>query len=95
MALGLPVVSSDLPAIRELITDGVDGLLVPAGDAERLASAVRRLLDDARLRRRLGGAARRAVVERFDVETNVRRLADTLWPGSTDARPTIDAGRAV
>jgi hypothetical protein len=35
------------------------------------------------------------VVERFDVETNVRRLADTLWPGSTDARPTIEAGRAV
>jgi glycosyltransferase involved in cell wall biosynthesis len=95
MALGLPVVSSDLPAIRELITDGVDGLLVPAGDAERLASAVRRILDDARLRRRLGGEARRAVVERFDVETNVRRLADTLWPGSTDARPTIEAGRSA
>jgi len=95
MALGLPVVSSNLPAIRELITDGVDGLLVPAGHTERLAAAVHRLLVDDQLRRRLGGEARRAVVERFDIETNVRLLANTLWPGSTDARQTIEAGRSA
>jgi len=81
MALSVPVVSSDLPAIRELITDGVDGLLAPAGDVGRLADAVRRLLDDPQLRQRVGAEARRTVVERFDVEKNVRVLAETLWPG--------------
>jgi glycosyltransferase involved in cell wall biosynthesis len=95
MALGLPVVSSDLPAIRELVTDGVDGLLVPAGDAERLAVAVRRLLDDPRLRHALGGGARRTVVARFDVDRNVRMLADTLWPGAAGGARTIPAGRSA
>jgi glycosyltransferase involved in cell wall biosynthesis len=95
MALGLPVVSSDLPAIRELVTDGVDGLLVPAGDAERLAVAVRRLLDDPRLRHALGGGARRTVVARFDVDRNVRMLADTLWPGAAGGERTIPAGRSA
>jgi glycosyltransferase involved in cell wall biosynthesis len=93
MAFGIPVVSSDLPAVRELITDGVDGLLVPGGDAERLADAVRRLLDEPQLRRRLGAEARRTVAERFDVAKNVRRLAETLWPGVAGTRQTIPAGR--
>jgi glycosyltransferase involved in cell wall biosynthesis len=93
MALAVPVVSSDLPALRELITDGVDGILAPAGDVERLADAVRRLLDEPQLRQRLGAEARRTVIERFDVEKNVRMLAETLWPGLAGARQTIPAGR--
>lgn len=93
MALGVPVVSSDLPAIRELITDDVDGLLAPAGDVERLATAVRRLLDDPNLRLRLGASARRTVVERFDVERNVRALARTLWPGLVEAEQSFPSGR--
>jgi glycosyltransferase involved in cell wall biosynthesis len=93
MAFGIPVVSSDLPALRELITNGVDGLLVPAGDVECLADAVRRLLDEPQLRQRLGAEARRTAVERFDVAKNVRRLAETLWPGLAAARSTIPAGR--
>jgi glycosyltransferase involved in cell wall biosynthesis len=95
MALGVPVVSSDLPAIRELITDGVDGLLVPVGDVGRLAAAVCRLLDEPQLRQRLGGEARSTVVARFDVEKNVRTLADTLWPGLADGRNRIPAGRST
>jgi glycosyltransferase involved in cell wall biosynthesis len=93
MAFGIPVVSSDLPALRELITNGVDGLLVPEGNVERLADAVRRLLDEPLLRERLGAEALRTVVERFDVAKNVRRFAETLWPGLTGARQTIPAGR--
>jgi colanic acid/amylovoran biosynthesis glycosyltransferase len=95
MALGVPVVSSDLPAIRELVTHGVDGLLVPAGDSEALAAALCRLLDDPQLRRRLGGEGRHTVVERFDVEKNVQMLADTLWPRSIPERQTVSAGRST
>jgi glycosyltransferase involved in cell wall biosynthesis len=58
MAAGRAIVASDLPSIREVLTDDVDGLLVAAGDADALAAAIRRLSGDAPLRRRLGAAAR-------------------------------------
>jgi glycosyltransferase involved in cell wall biosynthesis len=57
MAAGRAIVASDLPAIREVLTDGVNGLLVAPGDADALAAAIRRLAADAPLRLRLGAAA--------------------------------------
>lgn len=63
MASGRAIVASDLPAIREVLTDDVNGLLVAPGDAGALASAIRRLADDAPLRARLGAAARSAAAE--------------------------------
>lgn len=85
MAVGLPVVSTDLPAVAELVTPEISGLLVPPDDEDALADAMARLLDDAPLRARLGAAARAAVVETFDLEANVRRFADNLWPGRVRA----------
>lgn len=58
MSAGRPVVTADTVGIREVITDGVDGLLVPPGDAQALAQALRRLAADSSLRARLGTAAR-------------------------------------
>ena len=60
MACGRPVVASAIPGSRELITDGVDGLLFPVGDTEAFAA---RILDatEPRLRGRMGAAARRKV----------------------------------
>lgn len=80
MAMRVPVVSSDLPAIRELIVDGLNGLLVPSADAVSLADALERVLTDDELAERLAAAARRTVAERFDVERNVDRLCAVLWP---------------
>jgi glycosyltransferase involved in cell wall biosynthesis len=61
MALGRPVVASDLPPLREIVTNGTPGqdrgLLVPAGDAEALADALTHLVHDPDLRRRLGATA--------------------------------------
>lgn len=85
MAVGLPVVSTELPAVAELVTSEVDGLLTPPGDLDAIADAMARLLDDASLRSRLGAAARDAVAETFDLETNIRLFADNLWPGRIDA----------
>ncbi len=59
MSSGLALVSFDCPTgPRDLIDDGVDGLLVPEGDVPALADALARVMDDADLRRRLGAAAR-------------------------------------
>ena len=80
MAMGVPIVSSALPAIRELVVDERDGLLVAPGDADALAAAIGRLLDDPQLAARLAGAGRRTVVEHFDVERNVDHLVAELWP---------------
>lgn len=60
MAHALPVVAFDCPTgPRDVITDGVDGLLVPPRDVDALAGALSRLIDDRELRRRMGEAAAR------------------------------------
>ena len=57
MAAGRPIVSSDLPSIREILSDGANALLVPPGDANALAAAIERLLADPDLSSRLARAA--------------------------------------
>jgi phosphatidylinositol alpha-mannosyltransferase len=64
LAAGTPVVASDIPGYRDVIRDGTDGLLVPAGDAVGLAEALRRLALDDRMRGRMAVAARERA-ERF------------------------------
>lgn len=62
MAYGLPTVAFDCaPGVRELITDGHDGLVVTPGNTVEFAAALDRLMDDARLRDSLGEAARESV----------------------------------
>jgi phosphatidylinositol alpha-mannosyltransferase len=57
-AAGTPVIASDIAGYRDVVSDGVDGLLVPPGDLPALLAAVERLLGDRELRERLGAAAR-------------------------------------
>lgn len=78
MAAGLPVVSTPVSGISELVEDGRSGLLVAQGSATDLAAALSSLLQDAATRRRLGEAARARVVERFDLLTNAATLRDSF-----------------
>lgn len=64
LACGLPVVASDLPALREVIRDGESGLLFADGDPESLASALLRLAQSPALRERLGAAGRAGAADR-------------------------------
>lgn len=75
MACGLPVVSTAVAGIPELVHDGHTGLLVEPRDVDGLADRLDLLLADPPLRRRLGEAARRKVVEDFDLRTAARQLA--------------------
>jgi len=68
MAAGTPVVATRSGGPEEIITDGVDGLLVPPGSPEALAGAVRRVIADSALASRLAAAARRTVRERFSLD---------------------------
>jgi glycosyltransferase involved in cell wall biosynthesis len=78
MASGLPVVSTPVSGIPELIEDGRTGLLVPPRDAAALASALERLLSDPGLGESLRRAARASVEGRFDLARNARTIAREL-----------------
>ena len=64
LACARPVITADTPAARELLTDGQDALLVPAGDPPALATAIRRMVGDRALADRLGVAGRLTYEER-------------------------------
>lgn len=68
MAAGLPVVACRVGGVADVVVDGETGLLVPAGEPEALAAAVRRMLEDAKLAQRCGEAARQRVRELFSIE---------------------------
>ena len=69
MAMELPVVSTDISGIPELVEHEATGLLVPQNDVEALTEALRRLLQDEVLRLRMGEAGRRRVLDMFDSQT--------------------------
>jgi glycosyltransferase involved in cell wall biosynthesis len=73
LAAGTPCVVSALGGLLDVVADGVEGLHVPPGDAEALACALRRLLEDEQLRSRLG-AAGPAKAARFTLSRVIPRL---------------------
>lgn len=76
MFAGVPVVSTWVGGVPEMVLDGETGLLVPIGDDHALAVAIERLLDDPAERERMGAAARALAMERFDArKTTVALLA--------------------
>ncbi|SNT29072.1 glycosyltransferase family 4 protein [Rhodococcoides kyotonense] len=75
MACARPVVITDNPGIREYVDDGVTGIIVPPGDAEAMATAVRTLLDDPAKGDDMGRRSRDAVDAKFTTEIQARALA--------------------
>jgi glycosyltransferase involved in cell wall biosynthesis len=75
MAMELPVVSTPIGAIPEIVDDGINGLLIPPNDDNALADAIEMLVRDSDLRRRIGIAARKKIENRFDIDKNMARYA--------------------
>ncbi|MEC5193345.1 MULTISPECIES: glycosyltransferase family 4 protein [unclassified Arthrobacter] len=76
LASARPVVGSNLPALREIIDDGGNGILVPAEDPPELANALSTLLSDARRRKDMGREGRRTVVRERTWAANAELLAE-------------------
>jgi glycosyltransferase involved in cell wall biosynthesis len=77
MAAGRAIVASDLPALREVLTDGVNAILVAAGDGDALARALARIIDDRPMAERLGQAAFDAAGD-FSWDRRAERLERVL-----------------
>jgi glycosyltransferase involved in cell wall biosynthesis len=78
MALELPVVTTRIMGIPELVEDGEEGLLVPPGRADPLAEALERLVRSPAERRRLGAAARRKIESDYSVADSALRMRAVL-----------------
>ena len=81
MGRGLPVVATDISGNTDVVKDGATGLVVPPGDAQAIAEAVRLLLDDVERRRELGQAARELVLSRHSLADFIEAIADLYRGG--------------
>ncbi len=93
MASSLPVVSTRVAGIPEMIADGAEGFLVPPGDAPAFAEALSGLLTDPPLASRCGARARETAVEKFSIATTARALQHLLATRSSIRLP--EAARRV
>ncbi len=93
MATGLPVISTELTGVPEIIDQDRNGLLVPPGDVPALAQALAQLLTNPERRRAMGIAARAKVEQEFDVRRNVAQLREWLTePAAWEAQAPQLAG---
>ncbi len=83
-ACGLPIVTTDSPGCREVVTHGVNGLLIPPRNSEALSEAVKRLHEDPQLRRKLGLAARHRAVTVFDQRIVIQKTLEVYGELLTD-----------
>ncbi len=93
-ASGTPVVASDIAGYRDVVRDGVDGVLVPPGDAQALAEALRDLADEAERRREMARAAARDV-ERFAWPHVAEQVFEAYEDAIATPKPVGAAQRAA
>ncbi len=72
MHAGVAVIATDVGSVREVVSDGVSGLVVPPDDADALAKAISRLLDDEPMRSHFAAEGQRIALDRFTSGRNVR-----------------------
>lgn len=86
MACGVPVIGSDVGGIPTVITDGVDGLIVPSANSDALAKAIAELLDNPKKAATLTENAYQKVLQKFTWQAGVERFKNVLANAS---KPTI------
>jgi len=78
MAAGVPVLATQVDGIKDLITDGVNGLLVPSEDSERLENSILQLLDDPEMMKRIGSAGRAHVLQTHSTDDMCKKYYDLM-----------------
>jgi glycosyltransferase involved in cell wall biosynthesis len=92
-ACARPLITTDVPGCRDVVTDGVDGLLVPACDALALAQAIARLQDEPSFARRLGEAAHAKALAEYDERRVVARTLDVYCELLGEPSARVDVQR--
>jgi len=90
MAMQLPVVSTAVGGVPEIVEHGVSGLVVPPGNVAAFADAIAALIRDPDRAALMGVAARRRVEEKFDIAKNIQRYVELFSDGG-EARRTLPA----
>jgi glycosyltransferase involved in cell wall biosynthesis len=85
-AMGLPVISTPVGGIPELVNNGRTGLLVPERDAEHLAEAIKKLILDKELRKEMGRNGRLWVEKEFDIKKNAAKIASIFHEVAAEDR---------
>jgi len=78
MATGLPVIATQVDGIQDLLTDGVNGLLIPPEDAEALGNSILQLIDDIEMRKRIGAAGQAHVLQTHSVDDMCKKYYDFM-----------------
>lgn len=78
MSMGRATLTTDSPAMREYVRDGVDGVLVPPREPDQMAQLMKQLLTDSARRQALGDAAAKAVRENFGLANLWRSISDVM-----------------
>jgi glycosyltransferase involved in cell wall biosynthesis len=84
-AAGCAIIASDIPGCKEIITEGKTGLLVPPRDSSGLADALQKLIENPKLRQRLGSAAKALVTSDFSLSRVISETLD-VYSEISDAR---------
>ncbi len=95
MAMGLPVVTTDVAGAKELVVNGETGFVVPQGSSTELAKAMKNILENSQIRERMGQASRKRIEDRFsfskrlkDVEDLYENILNKVEEGRASISPT-------
>jgi glycosyltransferase involved in cell wall biosynthesis len=86
MAMGLPVVATDVPGHRDVVVHGETGMLVPPGDTPALAHAVASVLSDSAARKAMSEAGRRRAHQKFALRATVEATAQVYRQAAARAQ---------
>ena len=78
MAMELPVITSNISGIEELVDDGINGILVPPKNPEAIANAIIKLFSNCDLRIKMGQEAREKIKREFNAKNEVRKLENVF-----------------
>ena len=79
MAMGRPIITTDVPGCRQMVEDGLNGFLVPAKSGKALATAMLKFIQEPELITKMGLASRRIAEEKYDVHKVNQAILDILW----------------